>query len=55
MKTFKIIILDYSRQTLFFMNIKAENYFNAAQKGRNILDTTGDKRAFTFELEQLTF
>ena len=55
MKTFKITILDYSRSTLFFMNIQAENYFNATQKGRNILATTNDKRAFTFELEQLTF
>lgn len=55
MKTFKITILDYSRETLFFMNIEAENYFNAMQKGRNLLNTTSDKRAFTFELEQLTF
>lgn len=55
MKTFRINILDYSRETLFFMNITAENYFNAMQKGRNLLNTTSDKRAFTFELEQLTF
>lgn len=55
MKTFRITILDYNRETLLFMNITAENYFNAMQKGRNILDTTSDKRAFTFELEQLTF
>lgn len=55
MKTFKLYILDYNHETVFFMNIEAENYFNAMKKGRNLLDTTSDPRAFTFEVEQLTF
>jgi hypothetical protein len=55
MKTFRLTILDYKRETLFFMNINAEGYLEASKKGRSILDTTSDARAFTFEVEQLTF
>jgi hypothetical protein len=55
MQTFRLTILDYKRETLFFMNINADGYLEASQKARRTLETTNDNRAFTFELEQLTF
>jgi hypothetical protein len=55
MKTFRLTILNYNRETLFFMNIDAEGYLEASKKGRRLLETTSDTRAFFFELEQLTF
>jgi hypothetical protein len=55
MKTFRLTILDYNRETLFFMNINADGYLEASKKARRTLETTNDNRAFTFELEQLTF
>ncbi len=55
MKTFRLTILDYKRDTLFFMNINADDYLQASIKARRTLDATSDNRAFTFELEQLTF
>ena len=54
MKTFKLTILDYKRETLFFMNITADTYLDASKNGRNILATTSDPRAFAFELNQIT-
>jgi hypothetical protein len=55
MQTFRLTILDYKRETLFFMNINADGYLEASKKARRTLETTNDNRAFTFELEQLTF
>jgi hypothetical protein len=55
MQTFRLTILDHNRQMLFFMNITADGYLEASKKARRTLETTSDNRAFTFELEQLTF